>query len=153
MRLRAIPDRTEQEDIIRRCQYCHVAMADGDGNPYLVPMNFGYRDGVIYLHGAGRGKKIAILEQRPSVCINFTADTQLRYQSEQVACSWSMKYRSVLCYGKVEFLETSEEKVAALDIIMSQYTSREFKYNPPSLREVKVWRIVVGRFEGRAFGC
>lgn len=153
MRQRAILDRAEQEEIIRRCQFCHVAMTDPDGNPYLVPMNFGYRDGVIYLHGAKQGKKIAILEQRPAVCINFTTDTQLRYQSEQVACSWSMKYRSVHCYGMVEFLESAEEKIAALDIIMSQYTSREFKYNPPSIREVRVWRIRVKRFEGRAFAC
>lgn len=153
MRLRAIINRAEQEEIIRRCQYCHVAMADHDGTPYVLPMNFGYRDGVIYLHGAQEGKKIRVLEQRPSVCINFTSDTELRYQNEQVACSWNMKYRSVLCYGDVEFIESAEEKVAALDIIMAQYSSREFRYNPPSIREVKVWRIRVLRFEGRAFAC
>ena len=86
-----------------------------------------------------------------SVCINFSVDQQLRYQDEAVACSYSMKYRSVLCYGKVEFLEESADKVSALDIIMKQYAEREFRYNAPSLREVKVMRVKVVRVEGRGF--
>jgi nitroimidazol reductase NimA-like FMN-containing flavoprotein (pyridoxamine 5'-phosphate oxidase superfamily) len=127
-------------------------MSDPDGNPYVIPMNFGYHDGILYLHGAQKGKKIAILQKNPRVCINFSADHLLRYQSEEVACSWSMKYRSVLCYGAVEFITDPEAKVKALDIIMGQYANREFKYNPPSLREVNVFLVKVSNFEGRVFG-
>lgn len=152
MRTRTLTDRQEITDIIRRCQYCHMAMVTPEGKPYLLPMNFGFREGTIYLHGSQQGKKIDILRQNPEVCLNFTADTLLRYQSEQVACSWSMKYRSVLCYGRVEFITDPEEKVDALNIIMAQYTSRDFTYNPPSIREVNVWRIRVEKFEGRSFG-
>jgi uncharacterized protein len=152
MRLRAITDRAEQEEIIRQCPFCHMAMVEAAGKPYVIPMNFGYRDGTIYLHGSQHGKKIDILRQNPDVCINFTTDTLLRYQSEQVACSWSMKYRSVLCYGTVEFVTDPKEKVRCLDIIMSQYIQREFKYNPPSVREVNVFKVRISRFEGRAFG-
>ena len=152
MRVRAISDRTEIEEIIGRCQVCHMAMTDTAGKPYVLPMNFGYRDGVIYLHGSQHGKKIDSLRQRPEICINFTTDHQLRYQNEEVACSWSMKYRSVLCYGTVEFLATPDEKTEALHIVMAQYADRQFNFNPPSIREVNVWKIRVERFEGRAFG-
>ena len=115
-------------------------------------MNFGFKDDVIYLHGAQHGKKIDILKQHPEVCINFTTDHQLRYQNEQVACSWSMKYRSVLCYGNAEFITGPDEKIAALNLVMARFTKAEFKFNPPAIREVNVWKINIMKYEGRAYG-
>lgn len=142
----------ELTGIIERCQWCHVSMVTADGKPYVIPMNFGLRDNVLYIHGAGHGKKIDILSKHPEVCINFSTDHLLRYQNEDVACSWSMKYRSVLCYGKVEFIAGEEEKRDALDVIMGQYSPKKFKYNPPSVREVCVMRIPITHMEGRSFG-
>jgi len=152
MRARAITEKKEFVEIIQRCQWCHLAMSDLEGKPYVIPMNFGFKEDVIYLHGAQHGKKIDILRQHPAVCINFTADHLLRYQNEEVACSWSMKYRSVLCYGEVEFITSPEEKIAAFHIIMAHYADREFKFNPPSIREVNVWKVNVLKLEGRAYG-
>jgi nitroimidazol reductase NimA-like FMN-containing flavoprotein (pyridoxamine 5'-phosphate oxidase superfamily) len=152
MRARAITDNKEIVEIIQRCQWCHLAMAEPGGNPYVLPMNFGFRDGVIYLHGAQHGKKIDILRKNPRVCINFTTDHLLRYQNEQVACSWSMKYRSVLCYGEAEFITDPDAKKAAFHIVMAQYTTGEFNFNPPSIREVNVWKVKVEKFEGRTYG-
>ena len=37
------------EETIKKCDICYVGLADTDGTPYVLPMNFGYRDGVIYL--------------------------------------------------------------------------------------------------------
>lgn len=152
MRTRIIIDRQEIEEIIRKCQWCHLAMSDSGGSPYVIPMNFGYSEGIIYLHGSQKGKKVDILRRNPNVCINFSTDQLLRYQSENVACSWSMKYRSVLCYGQTEFITDPDEKIKALNIIMSQYSNREFHYNPPAIKEVNVFMVNVTKFEGRAFG-
>ena len=152
MKARAISEKKEHVDIIQRSRYCHLSMVDSDEKPYVIPMNFGFRDDVIYLHGAQHGKKIDILKQHPDVCINFTTDHVLRYQNEEVACSWSMKYKSVLVYGKTEFITGNNEKIAALNIIMAHYSDKAFKFNPPSIREVNVWKIVIDKMEGRAFG-
>ena len=152
MRRRPITAEAEILEILTRARWCHLAMIDTEGNPYVIPMNFGFLDGIIYLHGAGHGKKIDCLRKNPRVCINFSIDHELRYQSEQVACSWSMKYKSLLAYGAVEFIESTEEKPAALDIIMAQYSDRSFRYNPPSLKEVCCFRVKPDRIEGRAFG-
>jgi nitroimidazol reductase NimA-like FMN-containing flavoprotein (pyridoxamine 5'-phosphate oxidase superfamily) len=152
MRARAIIDKQELADVIRRSTHCHLALVDNDGMPYVIPMNFGFKDDVIYLHGARHGKKIDILKQHADVCINFTTDHVLRYQNEEVACSWSMKYRSVICYGQAEFITEPDEKIAAFHIVMAQYTGGEFKFNPPSIREVCVWKVNVAKFTGRAYG-
>ena len=59
------------EATIKKCDICYVGLADTDGTPYVLPMNFGYRDGVIYLHSAQEGRSISILERNPRVCITF----------------------------------------------------------------------------------
>ena len=152
MKHRILTNNKEIEEIIKKCQVCHVAMVDQEGKPYLIPMNFGFEEGVIYLHSSRVGKKIDILKNNPEVCIEFSTDYQLRYQNENVACSWSMKYRSVLAYGKVTFIDDDAQKTKHLDLVMKNYTPLEFKYNPPSLREVSCWKVIVERFEGRVFG-
>ena len=50
------------EETIKKCDICYVGLADTDGTPYVLPMNFGYRDGVIYLHSAQEGRSISVLE-------------------------------------------------------------------------------------------
>jgi uncharacterized protein len=152
MKNRTITLDSEIESIIRKCDACNVAMTDTDQKPYVVPMNFGYGDGFIYLHSSQKGRKIDILRQNNLVCVSFSTDHQLRWQNEGVACSYGMKYRSVLAHGHVEFIEDYDEKVKGLNIIMSQYSGREFKYNAPAVNDVCVFRVVVEKLEGRAYG-
>jgi len=142
----------EIEDIIGRCDVCNLSMVDQDGFPYVVPMNFGYRNNTVYFHGAPTGKKIDILRNNPKICISFSTDHELRYQNEKVACSWSMKYRSVIAYGVVKFVDDPEEKVKILNIIMTNYTDKEFKYSPPAVREVNVFKVEIEKVDGRVYG-
>jgi nitroimidazol reductase NimA-like FMN-containing flavoprotein (pyridoxamine 5'-phosphate oxidase superfamily) len=127
-------------------------MVDSDNSPYVVPMNFGYNNGIIYLHSSKTGKKMNILKANNNVCVGFSTDHELRWQSEQVACSYSMKYRSVLVYGRVEFVEEPEEKIKALNCIMRHYTERDFTYSEPAVREVAVYKVIIDKMEGRVYG-
>lgn len=129
-----------------------MAMVDENNLPYLLPFNFGYANGTIFLHSGKEGLKIDILRKNPSVCIAFSTDHKLRFQNEEVACSYSMRYRSVLAFGKVEFIEETEQKIENLNIVMGHYTNRKFSYNPPSLREVCTYKVVVEKFTCKIYG-
>lgn len=152
MHHRFITDQKEIDEIINKCEVCYVSMVDENHLPYVLPFNFGYNNGVIYLHSSQKGLKIDILRKNPSVCIAFSTDHQLRYQSENVACSYSMKYRSVLAFGKVEFIDDMDQKVEFLNTVMAHYTDREFKYNPPALREVCTYKVNVEKFTAKLYG-
>ncbi len=152
MRAKLITLQRDIDEIIGKCQVCYVGMVDENNLPYVVPFNFGYREGVIYLHSALEGKKMTTLKNNPEVCIVFSADHKLHAQSEQVACSYSMHYRSVQAFGSVEFIEDREQKMEILNIIMANYAEREFHYNEPSLREVSTYKVNVKRFSGKIFG-
>ena len=140
------------EEIIRKCPYCIVGITDLEGNPYAVPMNFAYQDGVIYLHSGPEGSKVEMVTKHPQVCITFCEGHELVYMHRQVACSYSMKSRSVICRGKVHFVEDMEEKRRVLDMLMKQYTENECKYAEPAVRNVKIWEVKVEKISCRSFG-
>lgn len=153
MKSREITLKASLEEIIQRCEYCSMAMVDPENKPYVLPMNFGYADGVVYLHSAPEGKKVNILHNNNHVCLAFSTDHVLRHQHEDVACSYSMKYRSVLIYGKVEFITDPTEKRLVLNILMKQYTGRDnFNYHDPAIANVLVYKVVAEKMEGKAYG-
>lgn len=145
-------EKEQIEAIIRSCKVCFVGMADTDGTPYVIPMNFGYRDGVIYLHSAQEGRSISILERNPKVCITFSTDHDLVYQHPEVACSYSTRSKSVIASGEVRFEEDFDRKTEALDIIMKQYTDKEFKYSDPAVKNVKIWVVDAQEMSCKEFG-
>lgn len=140
------------EALISECDTCYVGMADTDGTPYVIPMNFGYEDNVIYLHSAPEGRSISILGRNPKVCLTFCSNMRLAYQNEQVACSYRIKGASVIAEGRVVFEEDFDGKVKALDIIMRQYTERPFTYGAPAVRNVKIWKVAIESVCRKDFG-
>ena len=152
MKHRFITGRSEMEEIIRKCHVCHIAMVDPQGMPYLLPFNFGYENNIIYFHSASLGKKMTVLTNNPRVCVEFSTDYLLRFQDEKVACSYSMKYRCVLAYGKVEFIEDPEQKIKIMNTVMKNYSSGEFIYNPPSIKEISCWIVKIEKMEGKVNG-
>lgn len=152
MKKRDLTFKPELEAIINKCQFCNMAMVDETGAPYVLPMNFGYEADYIYFHSAQSGRKVDIMKNNPTVCISFSADEQLKWVNEEVACSWGMKYRSVLAYGKIEFIDDFDAKEEALKIIMKNYSGIEFTFNAPAVTDVLVFRVKVEKLHGRALG-
>jgi len=153
MKARKIEDQSSIDAVISACDVCFVGMVDEHGMPYNLPFNFGYRDGILYIHSGPEGRKIDVLTNNPNVCIVMSTGHEMYVQSENVACSYGMKYKSVMIRGKVEFIENLEEKAKSLNVIMSQYTDRkEFTYNSPALKNVKVMRIVPEKIDCKYFG-
>ncbi|MDU1904410.1 MAG: pyridoxamine 5'-phosphate oxidase family protein [Dysgonomonas sp.] len=140
------------EGIIKQCKECFVGMIDEDNKPYVLPMNFGYKNGIIYLHSAPEGTSIRSLEKNPEVCITFSTPSVITHQNEEVACSYRVKGSSAMCKGKVVFVEDYDEKVKVLDVLMENYTDMPFKYSEPSVRNVKVWKVEIEEMTGRLFG-
>jgi uncharacterized protein len=153
MKSRSDISQQEIEQIINASIVCHVSMVDNDGLPYVLPFNFGYKDGRLYIHSAPEGKKIEIWKRNPTVCIAFSTGYEMRIQNEKVACSYSMKYRSVLVHGELIPVMEYERKIDVLNIIMAKYSGKsDFSYSRPAVENVKVFEIKIARVEGRVYG-
>ena len=134
-----------------------VGLVDEQGDPYVVPMNFAYVDnqgpyGTLYLHSGPDGGKVSMAERHPEVCVTFCEGHELVYMHQQIACSYSMKSRSVVCRGNVRFIEDLEEKRHALECLMRQYTDNACRMAEPAVRNVRIWEIRIERLTCKAFG-
>lgn len=152
MKTKILTDRAEMEAVIAKCLYAMVGLTDDAGRPYVLPMNFAYADGVVYLHSGPEGSKVRFLSRRPDVCITFSEGHELVWMHEQMACSYSMKARSVMCRGQARRLDDLAEKRRALDLMMSHYTQTPCGYSDPAVRHVLVWEVRVDEMTGRSFG-
>ncbi len=142
-------DFNEIEAIINKTQVCHVAFVDVD-KPYVLPFNFGYKNQTLYIHSAPTGRKINILQKNKNVCVSFEADSKLFVRHEQVACSYSMTFKSVVLSGVVEFIEDVESKKEIMNIIMKHYTAKDdFNYNLPAINGVVVMKIKIDHATAR----
>ena len=134
------------EAIIKKSLVCRLALSD-DNFPHIVPLCFGYRDRVLYFHGSLKGKKIDIIKKNQNICFEFDINTEIVKAED--ACHWSMKYRSVIGFGKAQLLEDIEEKRKALNIIMSQYSDGTFEFNDAILKKSGVIKVEIENMKGK----
>ncbi len=152
MRTIWIEDEKDIEKTIMECPICFVGVADKEGLPYVLPMNFGYENKEIFLHSAQEGLMIDVLKQNNKACITFCSGSKIKYQHPEMACSYRMDSKSVVCQGEIIFEENFDEKIRILDIIMRTYSDKKFKYGTPSVQNVKIWRMKVEKITAKAFG-
>lgn len=141
-----ITDPAEMEAIIRQSAVCRLGMIDGD-RPYVVPLSFGYQDGTLYFHSAQQGHKIDLLKSHPRVCVEF--DRIHETMPAEKACDWSVRFESLIGFGRAEFVEDLDEKRQALDRIMAQYAKGAFSYPEAALKATAVFKVVLERMTGK----
>ncbi|MEE8319082.1 MAG: pyridoxamine 5'-phosphate oxidase family protein, partial [bacterium] len=144
-----IRSRPEMEEIISRSTVCRLAMTDGD-RPYLVPLCFGYRNGSLFFHSALQGRKVDILKRNPNVCFAFDIDQEVT-AAERV-CGWSMRYRSVVGFGKARIVEEEDDKRKALEIIMENYSAGEHSFDDSEVSSVLIIRVDIEEMTGKKSG-
>jgi hypothetical protein len=144
---REIKDRKAIDSIIERCRVCHLAMCD-DGQPYVIPLNFGYDGCFLYFHAALEGKKIDIIKSNNRVGFEF--DILHNIVKAQRACGWGAKYESVVGTGTAEIVNYVEDKKAALECIMRQYGSVLKDFPNEILRKTLIIRVRILEISGKA---
>lgn len=152
MRTININDHLEIEEVIRSCRTCFLGLCGHDMQPYVVPMNFGYHQGIIYLHSGQDGRKWELLQENPNVCVTFCHGDEIAWQDEPVACSYRVKSKSVIAEGVIEIIEDEEKKIEALNHLMHQYSDREFKYSGPAVKNVGIMILNVKKWGAKSFG-
>ncbi|HWR63503.1 MAG TPA: pyridoxamine 5'-phosphate oxidase family protein [Candidatus Thermoplasmatota archaeon] len=145
-----ITNRREIDSILSKAIVCRISIIDHE-TPYIVPMNFGYKDDILYLHSAPEGKKIDLLKRNPRVC--FEVESDLEIINTGIPCKWSMNYTSVIGYGKAKFITDIEQKQKALHIIIDHYTpGSSYIFPEKNLKEVTVIKIEINQMTGKKSG-
>ena len=135
------------EEILGNAMICRLAMMDGV-RPYLLPFNYGYRDGCLYIHSAPEGKKIDLLRLNPEVC--FEVEDRMEITKGEKACDWSTRYRSVVGYGTVEILSENHSKQHGLEVIMAQHGAPDLlEFNQKNLGRMVILKLTITSMTGK----
>lgn len=147
---REIKEFEEIVAVMEKCDVCRIAL-NGDGYPYIVPLNFGMcvKDGQIelYFHGAQEGTKYDLIEKDPRASFEMDCGHRLVTEADRGNCT--MEYQSVIGQGHMEVL-SDEEKYDALCILMKHYHQEDFAFNKVVMPQTKVFKLVVEKVTGKA---
>jgi nitroimidazol reductase NimA-like FMN-containing flavoprotein (pyridoxamine 5'-phosphate oxidase superfamily) len=144
-----IEDKTIITEIFSESVICRVALSDTP-YPYIVPMNYGYADGVLYFHGASEGRKLDLIRKNNKVA--FEIEQGYEVVKKEVSCRWTTKYRSIIGVGKIEIVTDFDEKRKGLDIIMSHHGREENEYEDNLIENIVVLKLIVESFTAKQSG-
>ncbi len=133
-----------------------IASLDSNGYPQIIPMNFVYHNGAIYMHSHPFGEKLDNIRRNPNV--GFEVDQHIcflpsYYFHPTDASQADTLYISVVMKGRAESIHDEEEKAIALNALMAKY-QKEGKYeildsNMPSVHEVAVIKVAPNDMRGK----
>ncbi|MGL6220745.1 MAG: pyridoxamine 5'-phosphate oxidase family protein [Lacrimispora sphenoides] len=142
---REVIDNVKINEIISSCHCCRLGFYD-DGEVYIVPLNFGFKENagqrIFYFHSAKEGRKIDLIYKNHTV--GFELDANYELIEGETACKHSARFQSVIGTGDIKFIEEPEEKKAALQTIMLHNTGKEdWEFPDAMLQAVGVFKVEV----------
>lgn len=148
-----------QEEITRFLNEEHVgriASLDRDGFPQIIPMNFAFVNGAIYMHSHTRGEKLDNIKTNAKV--GFEVDRELEFlpsyfSSPTDASQADTLYISVVIKGDAIIINDRNEKTLALNALMEKYQP-EGKYErlTPEMHvidEVAIIKVIPKTIRGK----
>jgi len=116
--------------------------------PYIVPMNYAYEAGYIFLHCANEGKKLQIIDNNDNCCFEITDSVNII--GSQDGCNCTTEYASVIGFGKIERVLEKSEKEYALKSLIRQILGKEsYHMSDGAIDEVSVLKITIDTLTGK----
>ena len=101
-----------------RGEYGTLSMISPFGYPYAVPLNYVYvpEKNCLYFHSALSGNKLECLRREDRVSFALVDS------SEVLPADFTSRFSSVILFGRVRFVDDSQEKEAALFKLVEKYS-------------------------------
>ena len=149
-RERQVTDPQQILEILDKGQVLHLGLSVND-EPYVVPMNYGYRmeDGklTLYLHSAVKGKKLDMIRANPKVFFAIDCD-RMPFEGDK-PCQYGLVYSSVMGRGTACIVDDVEEKKRAMTMLMKTQTGKDFTFEDRLVSIVSVIRIDVAEYTAK----
>ena len=133
-------DRETVYSILDSAFVCHVGFSV-DGQPYVIPTNFGRAGDIVYLHGSAASRMLKSLSEGIPVCVTVThVDGLVLARS---AFHHSVNYRSVVILGTAKLVENPAEKMEALRLFTEHVMKGRWdEVRQPNEQELKATAVL-----------
>lgn len=138
------------QEILEKSDLCRLGLVEND-EAYIVPVNYAYADGKIYIHSAHEGRKMNIIRKNNRV--SFEIEFYHEIIKDKIACGWTEKYRSVMGIGNITIADDYASKKHGLDLIMRKYGAEmELLYDDNILARMTVLVLNIEKLTGKQSG-
>lgn len=144
---REIKDFDEIVHVLNRCDTIRLGI-HGEEFPYVVPISFGYEvledKIVLYVHGAGVGRKHDLLAKDNRVC----AEADLCHGYAQNQGGITTLYESIIGCGRAEKV-TGAEARKGLDLLLEHCSYPGYPVTEAEKQATTVYKIVLETVSGK----
>ncbi len=128
-------------EVLHAGRVAHVGVADGDGQPRVLPVAYGMDgDDALLLHGATSSQLFRAIAGGAPVCVTVTFVDGLVVANSSF--NSSMNYRSVMVFGRGEEVH-EDDKLEALRLLSEHlYPGHWEVFRPLTAQELKATCIV-----------
>ncbi|HOJ13923.1 MAG TPA: pyridoxamine 5'-phosphate oxidase family protein, partial [Deltaproteobacteria bacterium] len=104
----------------------------------------------LYLHSAPEGRKIDLIRKNPKVC--FGVESTCEVVPSDRACSFTMRYESVVGKGTARIVTDEAEKRRALEVITGRYAHEATPLPEGATGKVTVIAVEIEELTGKRSG-
>ncbi|WP_027087074.1 pyridoxamine 5'-phosphate oxidase family protein [Cohnella panacarvi] len=137
---RECTDMSKIEYFLKRAQTGFLGMSLGN-RPYVVPMNYTWWNGAIYVHGAEEGRRAQCLRANANVC--FTIGEYYGTITSPIPAHTDTAYMSVVIDGRASFVTDIAEATEAMQSMLDKYVPG-FYDQPLASSHVEKYRSSLG---------
>jgi hypothetical protein len=141
-----IDSREEMEQILQEEVLGYLGL-EGDGQPYVVPLNYAYAAGKILFHCALTGQKLDAIRRDPDVC--FTVGRQIGEVRDHTGAPCHVDRDSVVCYGRARLLDDLTERAGALNAFNRHYRPEAPDIPRERVEQCMAVEITIAEMTGR----
>ncbi len=133
-------ERETVHEILDSAFVCHVGFSV-DGQPYVIPTNYGRAGDTLYLHGSAASRMLKTLSSGVPVCVTVTHVDGVVLA--RAAFHHSVNYRSVVILGTARLVEDPAEKMEALRVFTEHVMKGRWDdVRPPNEQEMKATTVL-----------
>jgi len=119
---------------------CHVGFV-ADGQPFVIPTNYGRVGETLYLHGSTASRMLRTLSEGIPVCVTATLIDGLVLARS--AFHHSVNYRSVVILGTARLVQDATEKMQALRLFTEHIMKGRWdEIRQPNEQELKATTVL-----------
>jgi len=133
-------DQSKISSFLSSARIGYLGLTDGT-EPYVVPLNYVWWNGAIYIHGAEEGRKMEMLKNNSRAC--FTVSENFGTMVHPVPAKTDTAYMSVMVFGEATIVEDLDEATAAMEKMLDKYAPGYYS-SSLSKQHVKSYRSSMG---------
>jgi uncharacterized protein len=140
-------DQAETKNLLTTCEYGIFSTADGNNQPYGVPVNYVYQNDAIYFHCAKSGHKLDNIKDNPSVSFCVVGKTKV------LSSEFAAEYESAVAFGIASVIQGTERNdalVAILEKYSPEFITQGMRYIEKNDKATTVIKIDIHHMTGKA---